>query len=322
MTENLPALITRASQRLAHAKISAEVIEAKHLAESALHYAKLTSATHETHADCLRIITRAEMRMADEVDQGQERGEIAAEGQHGDKAPQSLGSLGLNDRRVADWRKTRDAGAGVVEEAIGEALGKDKAPTRADIMRAVTKSQQIDPPDVPPIAGKYDVIVIDPPWPMQKIERDVRPRQAGFDYKSMSLDEIAAYPVSSVAMDDCHLFCWTTQKFLPSTIDIIEGWGFKYVCTFVWHKAGGYQPVGLPQYNCEFVIYGRKGSVSFVDTKAFSTCFDAGRREHSRKPKEFYETVARVTKGSRVDIFSREVHDGFAQHGNEKEKFK
>jgi hypothetical protein len=27
--------------------------------------------------------------------------------------------------------------------------------------------------------GKFDVIVIDPPWPMQKIERDVRPHQAG-----------------------------------------------------------------------------------------------------------------------------------------------
>jgi hypothetical protein len=28
----------------------------------------------------------------------------------------------------------------------------------------------------------YNVLVIDPPWPMKKIERKVRPDQTGFDY--------------------------------------------------------------------------------------------------------------------------------------------
>lgn len=49
----------------------------EHLAEAALHYAKVTKAANETHADCLRIITRAESRMADEVDRGQASGEVA-----------------------------------------------------------------------------------------------------------------------------------------------------------------------------------------------------------------------------------------------------
>jgi MT-A70. len=34
------------------------------------------------------------------------------------------------------------------------------------------------------------VIVIDPPWPMKKIERDVAPNQVEFDYPTMSEEEL------------------------------------------------------------------------------------------------------------------------------------
>jgi hypothetical protein len=33
---------------------------------------------------------------------------------------------------------------------------------------------------------RYGTIVIDPPWDMEKIERQVRPNQHGFDYPTMS----------------------------------------------------------------------------------------------------------------------------------------
>lgn len=51
--ENLPGLLARAGQRLLDARTSAEVLEAKKLAEAALHYAKVTKAANETHADCI-----------------------------------------------------------------------------------------------------------------------------------------------------------------------------------------------------------------------------------------------------------------------------
>ncbi len=171
--------------------------------------------------------------------------------------------------------------------------------------------------------GKFGTIVIDPPWPMQKIERDARPNQVAFEYPTMTEDELVAFGarVNEVAADDCHLFMWTTQKFLPMSLRLLDAWGFRYVLTMVWHKPGGFQPIGLPQYNCEFCIYARRGAPAFVDTKQFATCFDAPRREHSRKPDEFYETVKRVTVGSRIDIFSREARDGFEQFGNEVARF-
>jgi hypothetical protein len=130
----LPALIDSAAARLMAARTSAEVFEAKAAAEMALHLARIVKAANETHGDCLRIITRAESRMADEVDAAQERGELARAGQHGE-AVQTSDSLGLDRRRLAEWRSVRDAGAEVVEAAITEALQAGRAPTKADVAR-------------------------------------------------------------------------------------------------------------------------------------------------------------------------------------------
>lgn len=170
---------------------------------------------------------------------------------------------------------------------------------------------------------RYGTIVIDPPWPMKKIEREVRPNQVEFDYPTMDYEELRAFRVKFRLLADahCHVFMWTTQKFLPMALRLFEDYEIKYVLTMVWHKAGGFQPVGLPQYNCEFVLYGRIGSPEFLDTKAFDCCFEAPRAEHSRKPDEFYELVRRVTADGRIDVFSREKRDGFDQYGNEPAKF-
>lgn len=183
-----------------------------------------------------------------------------------------------------------------------------------DVLRVV------NPVTVP--EGQYSVIVIDPPWPMEKIEMDARPKQVAFDYPTMSEVELTNMNVAALAADDCHLFCWTTQRFFPMALKLLGVWGFRYVCTMVWHKTGGFQPIGLPQYNCEFVLYARRGSPKFIDTKAFPCCFEAPRTEHSRKPDWFYTLIKRVADGPRIDVFSREARDGFDQFGNETDKFK
>src|ERR1700756_4943259 len=97
--------------------------------------------------------------------------------------------------------------------------------------------------------GRFGTIVIDPPWDMKKIEREVRPNHVEFDYPTMTEDQLIEFGtmIESMALDDCHLFMWTTQKFLPISFGLIQEWRFKYIFTMVWHKPGGLQPFGLPQ---------------------------------------------------------------------------
>lgn len=169
---------------------------------------------------------------------------------------------------------------------------------------------------VKPPQGKYRTIVIDPPWDMQRIQMENRTfDNESFDYPTMSLEEIKEMQLP--AHDECHLWLWTTQKYLRPSFEILDSWGFTYLATFVWHKNGGFQPVGLPQFNCEFVLLARKGAQPFVETKQFFTCFNAPRREHSRKPDEFYDVVNRVCPEPRIDMFSRENRDGYDVWGLE-----
>jgi len=223
----------------------------------------------------------------------------------GTTLPESLEKLDELENIIVERKKT------IIEE-----YEENKKETR--IAKNENRIQQNEAlkRDVEPTEGLYDVIIIDPPWPVKKIEREVRPNQTQeLDYPTMTIDEI--HELNIPAAESCHLFLWTTHKFLPTALEIIERWGFRYVCCMTWHKPGGYQPVGLPQYNSEFCLYARKGTPKFIDTKNFNTCFNAKRGAHSEKPGEFYETIRRVTSGKCVDMFNRREIEGFDSWGFE-----
>ena len=150
---SLPLLIDRASARLAEARTAGEVLEARDMARAALDLAralaKVTEVANETQADCLRIINRAQGRLATEVDQAQQRGEVQRAG--GDRrsatarAPRTtaavtLSEIGVSRQRLSEWREVRDAGEDAVEEAINTALSEGRAPTQADIRRNVRRA--------------------------------------------------------------------------------------------------------------------------------------------------------------------------------------
>jgi N6-adenosine-specific RNA methylase IME4 len=171
--------------------------------------------------------------------------------------------------------------------------------------------------DIDACVGEYDVIVIDPPWPMQKINRDVAPNQVGFDYPTMNEQELAQLVLPMSA--SCHVWLWATPKYLPMALRLLDAWGLNYVCPFVWHKPGGFQPFNLPQYNIELALYARQGTPLFTTLKDFSLGFNAPRGKHSVKPEAFYSMVRDHTAGRRLDMFARRHIEGFDGWGKEYE---
>lgn len=253
-----------------------------------------------------RMLSGVKGNPSQKVDQGSDTGKAA------EKAAKDFGT---NRQYIADIKVIKEKAPEKIAEIQSGA--KTIARVRQEIKReeVKTKLQEVAAKEVEQPTGKFDVIVIDPPWNMKKIDRDCRPNQVGFDYPTMSDEQLLSLEIPSA--ENCHLWLWTTHKHLPFSFSLLEEWGFKYVCAFVWHKPGGFQPIGLPQYNCEFAIYARKGTPSFLDTKSFNVCFNANRGRHSEKPNEFYETIRRVTCGRRLDMFSRRKIDGFVGWGKE-----
>ena len=202
-----------------------------------------------------------------------------------------------------------DKKAITVDELVAKATQADARTTAKKKLDELERREGNDP------TGIYDVIIIDPPWPMTKIERGVRPNQVAFPYPTMEEEQLAALEMPCA--DDCHVWLWTTHRFMPVAFRLLDAWKLKYVCAFVWHKLGGFQPFGLPQYNCEFAIYARRGSPTFFDTKDLPVCFEAPRGRHSEKPDAFYDMVRRVTAGRRLDWYGRRKIEGFFAAGNE-----
>jgi N6-adenosine-specific RNA methylase IME4 len=172
------------------------------------------------------------------------------------------------------------------------------------------------------IKKKYNVIVIDPPWEVKKIQNKQRPNQVEMDYPMMSIDAIKNMPIRNLADDNSWLFLWTTQKYLWDSKAILEGWGFHHKLTMVWEKTYG-RSAGMALYgfrwNAEFILVGTLGKKDmFPKSKLIPAVFQAENIRHSQKPERFYKLIEPLGE-NRIDIFARQKREGWDVWGNEVE---
>jgi N6-adenosine-specific RNA methylase IME4 len=171
--------------------------------------------------------------------------------------------------------------------------------------------------------GLYEVIAIDPPWAYEEKggfsseQHDQDGNRGGVDYPTMTVEQIKniVLPIT----DEGVVFLWTTHAFLKDAFDILLAWGLNYKATIVWDK----EIMGMGRtirFQCEFCLLAFKGKPIFEGSSE-RDIIRAKRREHSRKPDEFYELVERTTVGRKLEYFSREQRNGWAIYGNDTEKF-
>lgn len=167
---------------------------------------------------------------------------------------------------------------------------------------------------------KYEIIVVDPPWPVKKLTHKARPNQTTMDYSVMSVDEIKQLPIGGLAGNECWCFLWATQKFLFDAKTVLEAWGFKLLLTMVWEKTYG-KSAGMPlfgfRWNGEFILVGYKQKpVLWPKRKLIPAVFQAENIRHSQKPDLFYKRLEPLAE-TRIDIFARRRRQGWDVWGNE-----
>lgn len=165
---------------------------------------------------------------------------------------------------------------------------------------------------------KYSIIYADPPWDMKKIKRKVRPNQTGFDYSTMSIEEICDLPVKELSSDNGVLFLWATQKYLPKAFAVMDAWGFKYQRTLTWDKQNGMCLFGFHN-RTEFLLFGYKGKLEmYPRRKAVPTIFQISSKKlkHSQKPDEIRIAIEVYGK-DKIELFARQHADGWDCWGNE-----
>jgi len=239
--------------------------------------------------------------------------EIFPESSKGRARDQAADLLNTNGRYVQDAKKLKEEVPILFEQIkIGEITipqAKQKVARQRIPQPAIT-------PAIP--TRKYRCIVIDPPWPMKKIEREKFPNQGlELDYPTMDLEEIEALPISDLSEESgCHLYLWVTQKFLPAGLQLVEKWGFNYQCLMTWRKNVGFTPFSW-MYDTEHVIFARRGNLP-LQQLGLRLSFEASTNGHSVKPDIFFnDRVIPASPEPRLEMFARKNREGFEVWGNE-----
>lgn len=167
---------------------------------------------------------------------------------------------------------------------------------------------------------RYPTIMADPPWPEHGGGRIKR--GADRHYPLMKVKDIAALPIESWAEDNAHLYLWTTNNYLPSALQVMAAWGFRYVTTVTWMK----DRFGLGQYYrgiTEHCLFGVRGNIPYKTLggkrQQGLTGFVAPRTKHSEKPVEMYEMIEKVSPGPYLELFARSYRPDWDVWGNEVE---
>ena len=140
----------------------------------------------------------------------------------------------------------------------------------------------------------------------------------------MSIDELCALPVETLAEKDCLLFLWATFPQLPETLRLIQAWGFTFeTVAFVWLKLNKKSPTwfyGLGYWtrgNAEICLLAKRGKPKRRSAGVHQFIISPV-EEHSKKPDVTRDKIIELAGDlTRVELFARQKTPGWDVWGNE-----
>jgi N6-adenosine-specific RNA methylase IME4 len=211
--------------------------------------------------------------------------------------------------------------------------------------RAILPPRRTAP--LPTTEGGWKMVSADPAWKFKNWADPVTAEQirasrgAERHYPTLTMDDIMALEVKDVVARDCHCMLWITGPFIDQGAAVLESWGFRFSTLFmVWIKlrkgliARQFQLLTLAELvdllhtgagktsrkNAEFVLLGRRGNPERLVNDVHEVII-APRRQHSRKPDEYFERLERYAPGPRLELFARQPRAGWTVWGNETDRF-
>lgn len=174
-------------------------------------------------------------------------------------------------------------------------------------------------------AGKFGTILADPPWRFQNRTGKMAPEHRRLRrYRTMTLPEIQALPIGSLAKPKSHLYLWVPNALLGEGLAVMKAWGFTYKTNIVWFKVrrdGGPDGRGVGFYFrnvTELLLFGIHGNLRTLPPgRRQVNIIISQKREHSRKPASSYDLIERCSPGPYLELFARQRRTNWTQWGDE-----
>lgn len=195
----------------------------------------------------------------------------------------------------------------------------------------------------------YQLLLADPPWAFRthagadRTPTQKKFREAEDHYPTMPIAAMQALDVGSIASTNALLAMWIVGSHCDAALALGQAWGFRFVTDlFYWTKQKLVRADQIDMFTGD--IAEPKISMGYHSRKQVEPCWlfargkglpvlDNGVRqliiappaEHSRKPAEQYDRLARLYGGPNrtrcVELFSRTPRTGWDAWGNETGKF-
>jgi len=171
-------------------------------------------------------------------------------------------------------------------------------------------------------AGKYSVILADPPWRYDFIEADNRAIEN--QYPTLTAEEVASFTdaegrsIGDLAADESVLFLWATNPKLAEAMAVIDAWGFRYITNLVWVK----DRIGMGYWaraRHELLLVAKRGEMPPpAEADRPDSVIEAPRGAHSAKPASVYQLIESIWPDApKIEVFSRIPREGWAAFGNQ-----